>query len=156
MKRFPGLFHGLQYYSFRPDLRCSVLSRGSRPALLINASAEMSGDLGSSVPTLQPPEDVTISNRGVCALSKAERPKCRMNRKIKRPGTGYTSSEVSMTSWTIAVALTLMSLSSDAMAQSKNGLIGTWKLISAKDTTESGEVRDAFGPESDRLSDIYG
>ncbi len=50
-----------------------------------------------------------------------------------------------MTSWTIAVALTLMSLSSDAMAQSKNGLIGTWKLISAKDTTESGEVRDSFG-----------
>ena len=50
-----------------------------------------------------------------------------------------------MTNWIIGVILTFISFPSVGMAQSKNALVGTWKLVSAKDTTERGEVRDAFG-----------
>ena len=50
-----------------------------------------------------------------------------------------------MTNWIIAVILTLISFPYVGMAQSKNALVGTWKLLSAKDTTENGEVRDAYG-----------
>jgi hypothetical protein len=32
------------------------------------------------------------------------------------------------------------------MAQSKDALMGTWKLVSARDTTETGVTRDTFGP----------
>jgi hypothetical protein len=31
-------------------------------------------------------------------------------------------------------------------AQSNEKLVGTWKLISAKITTDKGEVRDSWGP----------
>ena len=48
-----------------------------------------------------------------------------------------------MTSWIVAVALSVVSFSSYAFAESKDAIVGTWKLISAKETTEEGEVRDA-------------
>jgi Lipocalin-like domain len=32
------------------------------------------------------------------------------------------------------------------MAQSKHALVGTWKLVSATDTSEKGGVRDSMGP----------
>lgn len=41
--------------------------------------------------------------------------------------------------------LMLSALPCSVMAQSKNALIGTWKLVSATDTTEKGEKSDAFG-----------
>jgi hypothetical protein len=50
-----------------------------------------------------------------------------------------------MTNWIIALVLTFASFPAVGMAQSKNALIGTWKLVSAKDTIENSEVRDAFG-----------
>lgn len=50
-----------------------------------------------------------------------------------------------MTKWFLAVALALMTLPSNGIAQSKDALVGTWKLVSSKDTPERGEVRDAFG-----------
>jgi hypothetical protein len=31
-------------------------------------------------------------------------------------------------------------------AESKHALVGTWKLVSAKNTTEKGEVKDQMGP----------
>ena len=50
-----------------------------------------------------------------------------------------------MTNWFLAVALVVMALPSNGIAQSKDALVGTWKLVSARDTPERGEVRDAFG-----------
>lgn len=50
-----------------------------------------------------------------------------------------------MTKWILAVALTLSAFSSTAIAQSKSDLVGTWKLVSSKDTNEKGEVKDSYG-----------
>jgi hypothetical protein len=50
-----------------------------------------------------------------------------------------------MTNWILAVALVVMAVPSNGIAQSKDVLVGTWKLVSARDTTEKGEARDAFG-----------
>jgi lipocalin-like protein len=50
-----------------------------------------------------------------------------------------------MTSRIIVVAIGLTSISCVAVAQSKNPLVGTWKLVSAKDTTEKGGIRDSYG-----------
>lgn len=50
-----------------------------------------------------------------------------------------------MTNWIIAAALIVLSFPSGGTAQSKETLVGTWKLVSATDTTEKGEVRDAYG-----------
>jgi hypothetical protein len=49
-----------------------------------------------------------------------------------------------MTKWILAVALTLSAFSSIAIARSKGDLVGTWKLISSKDTNEKGEVKDSY------------
>ena len=43
------------------------------------------------------------------------------------------------------VALMFMGFAVAASAQTKDALVGTWKLVSATDTTDKGEVRDAFG-----------
>ena len=46
-----------------------------------------------------------------------------------------------MTSWILATTLmALVFLPSSATAQSKDTLVGTWKLVDATDTTEKGEV----------------
>jgi hypothetical protein len=39
-----------------------------------------------------------------------------------------------------------MTLPSNGIAQWKDALAGTWKLVSATTTTEKGEVKDAFSP----------
>jgi hypothetical protein len=44
------------------------------------------------------------------------------------------------------VALAIGLFQSQGEAQSKDALIGTWKLVSAKITTDKGEVRDSWGP----------
>lgn len=43
------------------------------------------------------------------------------------------------------MALMFAALACGVMAQSRNALIGTWKLVSAIDTTENGEKSLAFG-----------
>jgi lipocalin-like protein len=50
-----------------------------------------------------------------------------------------------VTNWIITAAITFGLFSSNGIAQSKNTLIGTWRLVSAKDTIENGEVRNAYG-----------
>jgi len=50
-----------------------------------------------------------------------------------------------MKKWILAVGLAILALPLGASAQSKDALVGTWKLVSATDTTEKGEKRDAFG-----------
>ncbi len=50
-----------------------------------------------------------------------------------------------MIDWIVAVALVVLTVPSNGIAQSKDALVGTWKLVSARDTPEKGEVRDAFG-----------
>lgn len=50
-----------------------------------------------------------------------------------------------MTKWLLATALLLMAFPSSGMAQSKASLVGTWKLVSATETTDKGEVKDPFG-----------
>lgn len=50
-----------------------------------------------------------------------------------------------MTKWILTAALIVSALQSTAIAQSKDTLVGTWKLISSKDMTEKGEVRDSYG-----------
>ena len=51
-----------------------------------------------------------------------------------------------MTKWVLVVVLAFVTFPSNGIAQSENPLVGTWKLVSAKDTTDKGEVKDAFGP----------
>src|SRR6266481_3925932 len=51
-----------------------------------------------------------------------------------------------MTKSILAVALTLLLFQSQSFAQRSEKLIGTWKLVSAKITTDKGEVRDSWGP----------
>ncbi len=50
-----------------------------------------------------------------------------------------------MTNWILALAFFVMAFRSSGIAQSKESLVGTWKLVSATDTTDKGEVRDAYG-----------
>jgi len=51
-----------------------------------------------------------------------------------------------MKKWILAIPLILMAFPSHGFAQSKDALVGTWKLVSATSTTEKGEViGDSFG-----------
>ena len=50
-----------------------------------------------------------------------------------------------MTKWILTAALIVSALQSIPIAQSKDTLVGSWKLISSKDMTEKGEVRDSYG-----------
>jgi hypothetical protein len=50
-----------------------------------------------------------------------------------------------MTKWIFVVVLIVMAFSSDAIAQSKDSIVGTWRLVSSTDTTDTGEVKDAYG-----------
>ena len=51
-----------------------------------------------------------------------------------------------MAKWLLAAALTLIAFPSSAAAQSKKSLVGTWKLVSVKNTNDRGEVEDMYGP----------
>ena len=46
----------------------------------------------------------------------------------------------------LAMILAAVSFHSQASAQSNEKIIGTWKLVSAKITTDTGEIRDSWGP----------
>ena len=51
-----------------------------------------------------------------------------------------------MKKWVFAVVLVLTALFPvSGSAQSKDALVGTWKLVSATETTKKGEVRAAYG-----------
>jgi len=50
-----------------------------------------------------------------------------------------------MTNGILAAALFVLGFPSGGTAQSKDALVGTWKLVSVTDTTDKGEVRDAYG-----------
>jgi hypothetical protein len=49
--------------------------------------------------------------------------------------------EASMTKWILAVALILMAFPSSGIAQTKESLVGTWKLVSHTNTNDKGEVQ---------------
>ena len=49
-----------------------------------------------------------------------------------------------MTKWILSVALALLAFSSAAISQLKGDVIGTWKLVSSKDTTDKGVVKDSM------------
>jgi hypothetical protein len=51
----------------------------------------------------------------------------------------------------LAIFLFLISFSVRTHAQSAGKLVGTWKLVSAKITTDKGEVRDSWGPNPEGL-----
>ena len=51
-----------------------------------------------------------------------------------------------MKKWIVSAPLAMLTFPCIATAQSKEALIGTWKLVSATDTTERGVIRDTFGP----------
>jgi hypothetical protein len=51
-----------------------------------------------------------------------------------------------MRNWILPVVLIAMAYPSNGNAQSKDDLVGNWKLVSATDMTDKGEVRDAYGP----------
>jgi hypothetical protein len=50
-----------------------------------------------------------------------------------------------MTKSVLAFALALISFQSQEPATFSDKLIGSWKLVSAKITTDRGEVRDSWG-----------
>jgi hypothetical protein len=50
-----------------------------------------------------------------------------------------------MKNWILSMLLILVTSSSHGIAQSKDALVGTWKLISATNTTEKGVIEDAYG-----------
>jgi hypothetical protein len=50
-----------------------------------------------------------------------------------------------MKKWILAVTLAALPLSSATLAQSKDVLVGTWKLISFVSTTDKGQVKDSMG-----------
>jgi len=50
-----------------------------------------------------------------------------------------------MTKWLLFLAVIFATLASSATAQTKESLVGTWRLVTAKDTTDTGEVKDAYG-----------
>jgi len=47
--------------------------------------------------------------------------------------------------------LTMVAFPFQAQAQSNEKLVGTWKLVSAKITTDKGELRDSWGPNPEGL-----
>ena len=51
-----------------------------------------------------------------------------------------------MTKWLLPAALILVAFSSSGRAQMKESLVGTWKLVSATETNEKGEVKGSYGP----------
>jgi hypothetical protein len=51
----------------------------------------------------------------------------------------------------LASCLLIVSFPASAAAQSADKLVGTWKLVSAKITTDKGEVRDSWGPSPEGL-----
>ena len=51
-----------------------------------------------------------------------------------------------MKKWILAAALVVLAFPSNGTAQSKDSIVGTWKLVSATNTTDKGEVRDTWGP----------
>ena len=51
-----------------------------------------------------------------------------------------------MGNWILPVVFIALAYPPNGIAQSKDALIGTWKLVSAKDTTDKGEVTDGYGP----------
>jgi hypothetical protein len=51
----------------------------------------------------------------------------------------------------LAIFPLLISFPVRAHAQSSDKLVGTWKLVSAKITTDKGEVRDSWGPNPEVL-----
>jgi Lipocalin-like domain len=53
--------------------------------------------------------------------------------------------------WTTAVLVVTALFPISGWAQSKNALVGTWKLISATETTKEGEVRAAYGWQNEGL-----
>ncbi len=50
-----------------------------------------------------------------------------------------------MMSWIFAAALTVLALGSIATVQSGASPVGTWRLLSSKDTNEKGETKDSYG-----------
>jgi lipocalin-like protein len=50
-----------------------------------------------------------------------------------------------MANWIAALVLMCVVFPVNGMGQTKDNLVGTWKLISATDTTENGDVKDSFG-----------
>jgi len=50
-----------------------------------------------------------------------------------------------MTKWLLSAALILSAFPSTTIAQTKESLVGTWKLVSATNTNEKGEVEDRYG-----------
>ena len=51
-----------------------------------------------------------------------------------------------MTKRILAVALVVMTFSSNGIAQSKDAIVGTWRLVSSTYTSNKGEVKNAYGP----------
>jgi hypothetical protein len=49
------------------------------------------------------------------------------------------------TTWILALTFAALTLSSSALAQSKNDVTGTWKLLSFTSTTDKGEVKTLMG-----------
>lgn len=50
-----------------------------------------------------------------------------------------------MKKWVVTAALVILAIPFSAIVQSNDAIVGTWKLVSATDTTDKGEVKDAFG-----------
>src|SRR6267143_6938242 len=50
-----------------------------------------------------------------------------------------------MNKWILALALPLIVFASYGALQPKDALIGTWKLVSATNTTAKGDMENAFG-----------
>jgi lipocalin-like protein len=53
--------------------------------------------------------------------------------------------EEQMKKWILGAALATLAFPCGAFAQSKDALVGTWKLVSATDTFGKGEIKAAFG-----------
>jgi len=50
-----------------------------------------------------------------------------------------------MTNWILAVALIVMAFASAGLAQTKNALVGTWKLVSWQVIVENEAPQNVFG-----------
>ena len=50
-----------------------------------------------------------------------------------------------MRNWILPLLLMAIAYPCNGNAQSKDALVSTWKLVSATDTTDNGEIRDAYG-----------
>ena len=51
-----------------------------------------------------------------------------------------------MTKWLITATLILSAFPSTAIAQTKESLVGTWKLLSFTTVNDKGQVEDGYGP----------